>query len=177
MNSSYVTPFRNMMAMLLGFPAQVNQVFVMNPKDDTYVYDLSRLHTEAKQLNFYGQDEWKARPNLTINYGLRWEINLPPSDAGGLTFVPNKPIDGSQGPVSFVKADSWYKRSNVTALGPRIGIAWSPSNNMAVRAGYGIAFDTISTFQVTSVAGKVPGSVLQCKPTIGGTTSAGCASI
>src|SRR5207248_1964826 len=129
MSSSDVTSFRNAMAELLGFPAQVNQVFVQNPMNDTYAYDLSRLHTHLKQLNFYAQDEWKARSNLTISYGLRWEVNLPPNDASGLTYVPNKPIDGSQGPVTYTKADSWYDRSNLTAIGPRLGIAWSPKGN------------------------------------------------
>ena len=33
-------------------------------------------------LYFFGQDSWKIRPNLTLNYGLRWELNTPIADIG-----------------------------------------------------------------------------------------------
>ena len=42
-------------------------------------------------------------PELTLNYGLRWEINKAPTEAGGRVYIPDKPIDGSQGPVTFVR--------------------------------------------------------------------------
>src|SRR2546427_5642890 len=47
-----------------------------------------------------------------------------------------------------------------SAVGPRLGIAWSPfgSQKTVVRAGWGISFDPLSSFQVTAVSGKVPRS-------------------
>src|ERR1035437_8876387 len=33
-------------------------------------------------LTCFAQDAWKLRPNLTLNYGLRWEWNTPQADAG-----------------------------------------------------------------------------------------------
>ncbi|MBZ5516540.1 MAG: carboxypeptidase regulatory-like domain-containing protein [Acidobacteriia bacterium] len=33
-------------------------------------------------LYLYGQDSWKVRPNVTLNYGLRWELNTPIADIG-----------------------------------------------------------------------------------------------
>ena len=69
------------------------------------------------------------------------------------------------GAVSFVKAKHWYEGSFAGAIGPRIGVAWSPAfksgflktafgdnNKSVIRIGYGIAFDTISSFQVTAAA-------------------------
>jgi hypothetical protein len=45
----------------------------------------------------------------------------------------------------------------------------------AVRIGYRIAYDPISTFQVTAAAGRVPGLLLTCSSTVGGATTPGCA--
>jgi len=56
-------------------------------------------------------------------------------------------------------------------------MAWSPDQKNSVRAGYSWLFDTLSTFQVTAIAGKVPGFLLNCVTTINtagaATTSSG----
>jgi hypothetical protein len=163
---------------MLGVPAGIQQGFQANFLSNAYNPGrYATVYTRAKQYDIYVQDEWHIRPNLVVNAGVRWEINPPPSDAKQ-TIVPNRPIDGSQGPVSFVKADGWYKNNNLGSLGPRLGIAWSPDQKTAIRAGYGWLFDTISTFQVTSIAGKIPGFILNCTNnfslTGNITTAAGC---
>ncbi len=170
---------------LLGIPARLSQVFLGDVNGDFFlpfktgnsVTMWSEGH-RLKQYNFYFQDEWRLRQGLTLNYGVRWEINTAPSEAAGRVFVPDKAIDGSQGLVTFKKADRWYDRTN-SAIGLRLGIAWSPGNNtkLVIRAGYGLAFDPISSFQVTAVAGKVPGLATSCSSTAGGTTTPGCQSV
>lgn len=165
---------------LLGIPGGIQQGFQADFIDNSYNEGrYATVYTRAKQYDMYVQDEWHLKPNLVLNAGVRWEINPPPSDAKQ-TLVPDRAIDGSQGPVNFVKSDGWYKNSNLGSLGPRVGIAWSPDQKTAVRAGYGWLFDTISTFQVTAIAGKVPGFILNCVNNLplSGTTinpTAGCA--
>src|SRR5207245_7577039 len=81
-----------------------------------------------------------------------------------------------------MKADRWFQNNNIGAVGPRIGIAWSPDDKTSVRAGYSWLFDTLSTFQVTAMAGKMPGFLLNCitsiptnpSPTNPATTTNGC---
>jgi hypothetical protein len=164
---------------MLGMPAGIQQGFQADFLTNTYNPGrYATVYTRAKQYDTYVQDEWHLRSNLTLNAGLRWEINPPPSDTRQ-TLVPNLPIDGSQGPVTFGKADGWYKNSNLGSIGPRVGIAWSPDRKTAVRAGYGWLFDTISTFQITSIAGKIPGFIENCVNTLDSTgttltTTAGC---
>ncbi len=170
----------NAILELVGIPAQIQQAFPGNPVSNTYTTGLSVLGTRAKQFDVYIQDEWKIKRNLTMTYGVRWEYNRPPRDCCGRTFVPNRPIDGSKGIVSFVPSDSWWQRSNKNAFGPRIGIAWDPRSDgkTVVRAGYGIAFDTLSTFQVTAIGGKVPGiSAQQCRVRVQDTPDPICGGV
>jgi hypothetical protein len=148
---------------LAGIPGFATQAFQARLDGDAYGNDLFTLESKVHQFNFYFQDEWRFRHNLTFNYGLRWELNPPPSDAGPRVFVPDRVVDGSEGRVTYVSSDRWWDRGNYNALAPRVGLAWTPWSNTVVRAGYGVAFDTLSTFQVTSVGGKVPGSVQQCR--------------
>ncbi|HEY6046403.1 MAG TPA: TonB-dependent receptor, partial [Pyrinomonadaceae bacterium] len=178
---------------LYGLPASITQVFLGNLHFNTFLPfrtgDKVTLYAQkhnADQYNFYFQDEWKLRPNLTINYGARWELNPPintsPVDSVFVastpitgTPLPATPTVGQPGSVTFVPAKHWYEGDFKWAIGPRLGMAWSPdfksgvfhslfgdSGKSVVRIGYGIAFDTISTFQVTAVAGKIPGEVQSC---------------
>jgi hypothetical protein len=165
---------------LAGIPALVSQSYVADFNADKYnVARYATVRTRAHQYDSYVQDEWKLRPDLTLNAGVRWEYNPAPYDATQ-TLVPNSPVDGSQGPVTFVKADRWFKNNNIGSIGPRIGIAWSPDLKTSVRAGYALLFDTLSTFQVTAIAGKVPGFMLLCNSTIDSSgaigTSVGCST-
>jgi hypothetical protein len=188
---------------LYGLPASMTQVFIANLKDDVFlpfkVGNNISLYAEKHNLdqyNLYFQDEWKVRPNLTLNYGARWEIN-PPSNTSPIdnVFVAATPIVGTPlqanpvvnqpGSVSFVRAKHWYEGSFNGAIGPRLGLAWSPDfksgflhsmfgdgSKSVIRLGYGIAFDTISSFQVTAAAGRIPGLVQSCTTSYNTTASA-----
>lgn len=172
---------------LLGIPAQLSNVFIGDLRSDTFLpfqtgpksVSLWAQGQRTKQYNFFAQDEWRATRNLSISYGVRWEINAPPTEAGNRVYVPNKNIDGSQGLVSFVHADRWYQNFNWGAFAPRLGISWAPggSNKMVVRAGYSQAFDPINTFQATSIATAVPGQTFSCVATVGGASTPGCGSV
>ena len=177
---------------LLGIPAGLTQVFMGDLHSDTFLpfqtgpksVTLWAQGQRSKQYNFFAQDEWKLRRNLTLSYGVRWEVNPPASEAGGRVYVPNKNIDGSQGPVTFVHADRWYQNFNWGAFAPRLGVAWSPRNSTktVIRAGYGMAFDPLNSFQVTSVATAVPGQTFTCNSSFSGTngalvTTPGCQAV
>jgi hypothetical protein len=177
-NSTDINLLQQAIDELAGLPSRIQRAFLANFSNDTYgSTNFATVYTRAHQYDSYLQDEWKLRPNLTLNLGLRWEYNPAPYDAKqGL--VPNVFPDGSQGAVTYAKADRWFRNNNVGAVGPRIAIAWSPNNKTSVRAGYGWLFDTLSTFQVTAIAGKMPGFLLNCLvniPTTGpATVTNGC---
>ena len=191
-SSTDLTRLQGTINDLLGIPAGLTQVFLGDLKSDTFLpfqtgpktVTLWAQGQRMKQYNFFAQDEWKFRKNITISYGLRWEVNPPPTEAGGRVYVPSTNIDGSQGPVSFVHADRWFKNFNLGAIAPRLGITWSPgnSNKTVLRAGYGMAFDPINSFIVTSVATAVPGQAFTCGSSFSGAngalvTTPGCQAV
>ena len=172
---------------LLGIPAQLKQAFLGNLNSNSFLptrsgnyYSMWDVGERQRQYNFFAQDEWRAKRNLTVTYGVRWEINRPPTETSESPYVPNKPIDGSQGPVTFVKANSWYQRANWNALAPRLGVTWSPGTDgkTVVRAGWGIAFDPIPTFQSAAAANTVPGLAYSCtSSTYGPAPTPGCSAV
>lgn len=177
-NSTDLSNLNQAIVELVGIPSSLRKSFVADFTNDKYVSTpYATVYTRAHQYDSYIQDEWKVRNNLTINAGLRWEYNPAPFDAKQ-SLTPDKPINGSQGPVTFVKSDRWFKNNNAGAIAPRIGIAWSPDQKTSVRLGYSWLFDTLSTFQVTAMAGKVPGFMLGCTYSISTSlalsNSAGC---
>ena len=202
-NANDQTLFLNTINNLLGTPARLSQTFIGDLNANAFLpfqtngqVNYQGVKHRLNQYNIYVQDEWKARQNLTINYGVRWEINPPPNSGDGFTFVPDKsivsplsatPVVGQPGAVTFVKANKWYEGKYLGVIGPRLGLAWSPqgkwfsgkNNSMVIRAGYGIAYDPLSSFQVTAVSGRVPGLVLSCSSTLTNTapfhnTTPGC---
>ena len=172
-NSTDINLLQQAGVELLGIPSRIQQAFLANFASNTYgSTNFATVYTRAHQYDSYVQDEWKLRHSLTLNLGVRWEYNPAPYDAKQ-TLVPNVFPDGSQGAVTYAKADRWFKNNNIGAVGPRMAIAWSPNAKTTVRSGYSWLFDTLSTFQVTAMAGKMPGFLINCLvniPTTGAAT-------
>jgi hypothetical protein len=171
-NSTDINLIQQAAVELLGMPSRLQQAFLADFSSDTYGNtNFATVYTRAHQYDSYVQDEWKLRRNLSLNLGVRWEYNPAPFDAKQ-ALVPNVFPDGSHGTASYVRADRWFKNDNITSVGPRVSVAWSPDNKTAVRAGYSWLFDTLSTFQVTAVAGKTPGFLINCLVNIPSTGAA-----
>ena len=84
----------------------------------------------------YIQDDWRARPNLTLNFGLRYEPVTLPTEAHNTFAVMTSITSPGETPVNTF----WAKNQSLHNFEPRVGFAWDPFRNgkTAVRAGFGI---------------------------------------
>ena len=103
------------------------------------------------------QDDWKLRPNLTVNLGLRWEYFPPFSEKNGLL---SNYLFGSQGFIngSVQKVGHLYN-ADKKDFGPRIGFAWSPNalgKKTVLRGGFGILFNRPFETEYSNVRQNTP---------------------
>ncbi len=98
----------------------------------------------------YAQTDWRIRPNITINLGMRYEVPIARSTEPDAftSFDPNltDPRSGLKGALAFAGTGPGRtgRRSfadiDYSNYGPRLGLAWSIGQKTVVRAGYGIYY-------------------------------------
>src|SRR5260221_417015 len=94
--------------------------------------------TFNNNFGFFGQDEFRLRPNLTVTAGLRWEYIGPLGEKHNL--LSNFDASGNLVQVGSPTLPNVYKR-DLNNFAPRLGISWNPRRNTVVRAGYGFYYD------------------------------------
>jgi outer membrane receptor protein involved in Fe transport len=137
----------------------------------------------TKSVYLFAQDSWKIRPSLTLNYGLRWELNTPLADIGQKvqTFRPGQtstvypcqlsdksPLFGlgdcnSTGvtPVGLVVpgdagVPNGLSETYYKSFAPRIGLAWSPNPKTTVRAGFGVFYNPVEQLVLEQFSAEPP---------------------
>ncbi len=134
--------------------ANINNFLANSVQTVQYLGDLSAPspffnnstgQAQARQSYYigYAQDEWKIKPNLTLNYGLRYEYYTPLREANDrqilFDIITGQLRDSSQDPLKTSK----------TNFGPRVALSWSPNpngtgffggGNTVLRGGLGIYY-------------------------------------
>jgi len=106
-------------------------------------------------LGFFVEDSYKPRPNLTLDFGLRYEWNMTPSERYD-RFIVFDPAS-----VSLVRVgsgiDAIYEENDKN-FQPRVSFAWTPfsDGNTVVRGAYGVYVDQPMTSLVAPTAGNPP---------------------
>jgi hypothetical protein len=85
-------------------------------------------------IGAFWQDSWRVRPNLTFNYGLRYDVEIPP------TFKPVTAL--AQAGYNYLGLQKGIQ-ADTNNIQPRVGMAWDPKGDgkTVVRSSYGIFYD------------------------------------
>jgi hypothetical protein len=139
---------------LLGLPLQFTQAPAAN--------------SNIRSRFYYGfaEDEWRARKNLVITYGLRYEYGSPKYDTAGRTFsiIPGlKSTVFSDAPTAMVfPGDAGAPRGvnfpDRNDWAPRLGFAWDPTGKgtTSLRGGFGMFYDILKAEDNLQFNGKPP---------------------
>jgi len=161
------TAFEN---LLLGRPRTIN-----------FARGNPQVETNQNDFFFFVQDDWRVRPNLTLNLGLRYEYSTQPFNpiieaSNAREADPSTAIFDPTFPLAFRTAPLVATDKNNFA--PRVGFAWSPNfdfgggrfrdGRTVIRGGFGVAYDpsffnivtntvTAAPFAATGTVNQVPG--------------------
>jgi Carboxypeptidase regulatory-like domain len=151
---------------LIGVPSQYNQS------------QLNPFYARNKYVGLFAQDSWRARSNLTLNYGLRWDRIAPWSEkynqistfvAGAQSVVfPGAP-PGILYPGDHGVPNTLAQIGNLS-FAPRVGVAWSPQpepgsflgkivgspGTTSIRASVGNFYTAIDALSIGVLAANAP---------------------
>jgi len=137
---------------------------------------LSPRNLRQTLLGLYLQDDWRWRPNLTLNLGLRYEMSTVPTETSGK--LANLRVLTDPAPHL---GEPFFSNPTLRDFEPRLGFAWDPRSNgkTAVRGGFGV-FDVqplpyqmvlLTTqafpfFQYTNLGDVTPGEFFSHLPAV-----------
>ena len=158
---------------VLGLPGTQTQDQPVDAIDNSFFYAL------------FAQDNWRIRPNLTINLGVRWDLQTAPTDPQNKesTFVPG--LQSTVNPLmpagELVPGDKGVTRGTIansyTHFSPRVGLAWDPfgKGKTSVRASGGIFWGGVSGNEWNASSNYYPFSLRYTFPKQGSLTNPYCA--
>ncbi|MGA3160109.1 MAG: carboxypeptidase regulatory-like domain-containing protein [Terracidiphilus sp.] len=158
---------------VLGLPGTQTQDQPVDAIDNSFFYAL------------FAQDNWRIRQNLTINLGVRWDLQTAPTDPQNKesTFVPG--VQSTVNPLmpagELVVGDKGVTRGTIANsykhFSPRVGLAWDPFGNgkTSVRASAGIFWGGVSGNEWNASSNYYPFSLRYTFPKQGSLTNPYCA--
>jgi hypothetical protein len=189
-SSTQLSYARQIYASLTGRVTSISGSAMLNEKTLKYTYygELVR-RARMREIGIFAQDSWRVRPGLTVNYGLRWELQLPwrpvnevftyanVAEVWGPSGIGNifKPGISTGVTTQFYKMDKGTHAYNIDykAFAPSFGFAWSPKRSSGrlgrivggggqtvLRGGFSVAYNRNGMSDFNSIFGSNPGSTI-----------------
>jgi hypothetical protein len=139
---------------MLGRVGSINQAFVAI-NDNQFGPGRTRFNYAAQypEYDFFAQDTWKVRRNLTLDYGIRWEMRLSPRSPNNIVLRPEQRLAlGEPSTNAFRFGEGKLYDDALYLFAPTVGVAWDPTGDgkTSIRANYRLAYDRTNTFLFSS---------------------------
>jgi len=149
--SSGVLTFSPLFTSNLGAANTGNSLatFLLGEVNSGSVQISDRITTRAQYVALFAQDDWRITDRLTLNYGLRYDLELPRREVdnrmNSFDATAINPVSGTPGIVTFAGRDGTPVRAFKTDrnnIGPRVGVAYllTPSGRTVLRGGFGVFY-------------------------------------
>ena len=152
-NDSAVTPF-------VGF-AFAN--FMVGEVHDASQSVTSALYGRRKHMSLFAADDYKLSNRVTLNLGLRWDVNGRFHEKNGhwsnFDIAANRGIWGAyNGAWEWAQSgsDSFERNQNFHEFGPHVGVAYQATGNLVLRGHYGITYAPLAMNQWNGVPAFYP---------------------
>jgi hypothetical protein len=135
--------------------------FLLGDANSASIQVSDKIPSRASYGAVYLQDDWRVTARLTLNLGLRYEVEFPRWVVGNRmnSFDPLaiNPISGTPGVVTFAGVDGTPTRAYRTDwnnVGPRVGFAWRApgSHDTVIRGGGGVFYGPTISNSIGDVA-------------------------
>ena len=112
-------------------------------------------------MGAYFQDNWRMKPNVTLNLGLRYEFATVPEELNGKQGALRDPFNPA--PDNYgVTIGPFFRNPTKKSFSPRVGFAWAPgsANKWSVRAGFGVFYEHPMLYNIRTTLQELPPFVL-----------------
>jgi hypothetical protein len=137
--------------------------FLLGDVDSVLFTTPTVVHNYVSGNSLYAQDTWRVRPNLTVTYGLRYELFSPLLNRQNQisNFSPN---NGGELITADPNASGWFNRALVhpdkNDFAPRLGFSYHPMERIVLRGGYGIFYQHTVRIGSESILALNPPAVI-----------------
>jgi hypothetical protein len=155
----------NILSVLAAPIGQATQTFNATSRTSDFVPGAAqRQRFQYNGVGLYAGDTWRARRNLTVNAGLRWEYLSTPTEKRGLALLPRtRGLEALSDPNAVIDfAGSGTGRpffdEDYNNFAPSVSLAWDPFGNgkTSIRAGYSISY--VVDNNITTISNALVGN-------------------